>query len=86
MEWILWTALAVMLALLCYTIFWTSIVIRKKVQPVTDSFFDALELFVLSQSPRKPLRQIIANPRPSQKLAITKNQKPQPAMQVARLS
>ena len=31
MEWILWAVLAVMLALLCYTLFSTSIVIRKKV-------------------------------------------------------
>ena len=59
MEWILWAALAVMLALLCYTIFWTSIVIRKKVQPVTDSFFDALELFVRSKL--KPTKTALAN-------------------------
>jgi len=46
MEWILWAVLAVMLALLCCTIFWTATVIRKKIQPVTDSFFDALEVFI----------------------------------------
>ena len=54
MEWILWAVLAVMLALLCYTIFWTSTVIRRKVQPVTDSFFDALEVFIrLKPKPKK---------------------------------
>ena len=54
MEWILWAVLAVMLALLCYTTCWTSAVIIKKVQPVTDSFFDALELFIrLKPNPKK---------------------------------
>ncbi len=42
MEWILWIVVAVMLALLCYTVFWTSIALNKKCQPVVDSFFDAV--------------------------------------------
>jgi hypothetical protein len=46
MEWILWIVLAVMLALLCYTVFWTSIALHKKGQPVVDSFFDTLHVIM----------------------------------------
>jgi hypothetical protein len=42
MEWVLWIVVAIMLALLCYTVLWTSIALNKKGQPVVDSFFDAL--------------------------------------------
>ena len=44
MEWILWIVAAIMLALLCYTVLWTSIALNKKGQPVVDSFFDALHV------------------------------------------
>jgi hypothetical protein len=52
MEWILGIVLALMLALLCYTVFWTSLAIKRKVQPVVDSFFDALDGFLLVKSHR----------------------------------
>jgi len=70
MEWILWAVLGVMLALLCYTIFWTSTVIRKKVQPVTDSFFDALEVFIGLKPKAQENRPGKSQPNrdPSQKL------------------
>lgn len=42
MEWILWIVVGVILALLCYTIFWTSIALHKKGQPAVDSLFDAV--------------------------------------------
>jgi len=45
MEWILGIVFALMLALLCYTVFWTSVAINKKGQPFMDSFFDALHNF-----------------------------------------
>ena len=53
MEWILGIVLALMLALLCYTVFWTSRAVRRKAQPAVDSFFDALHVF-LSFKPRRP--------------------------------
>ena len=55
MEWILWSLLALMLALLCYTVFWTSLAVGKKVQPAADSFFDALYnlLFAKPPSPKR---------------------------------
>jgi hypothetical protein len=40
MEWIFWILVVVMLALLCYTVFWTSIALHKKAQPAVDSLFD----------------------------------------------
>ncbi len=46
MEWILWIVVAVMLALLSYTVFWTSIALNKKAQPAVDSFFDTLHAIV----------------------------------------
>jgi 4-amino-4-deoxy-L-arabinose transferase-like glycosyltransferase len=54
MEWILGIVLALMLALLWYTAFWTSLAIKRNVQPVVDSFFDALDgfLFVKSHRPK----------------------------------
>ena len=42
MEWILWIVVAVMLALLGYTVFWTSLSLHRKGQPVVDLLFDAL--------------------------------------------
>jgi hypothetical protein len=42
MEWFLWIVVAIMLALLCYTVFWASIALNKKGQPAVDSFFDAV--------------------------------------------
>jgi len=46
MELILWIVVGVTLALLCYTVFWTSIALNKKGQPVVDLFFDALYALV----------------------------------------
>ena len=46
MEWILWIVLAVMLALLCYSVFRTSFAIGEKVQPTVDTFFDAVDIFL----------------------------------------
>jgi hypothetical protein len=42
MEWIFWIVVAVMLVLLCYTMFWTSIALHKKGQPAVDSLFDVV--------------------------------------------
>jgi len=46
MEWILDIVLALMLALFCYTVFWTSLAAKKKGQAVVDSLFDALHAFI----------------------------------------
>lgn len=46
MEWILGILLAAMLALLCYTVFWTHAAIHKKGQPFVDSFFVALHAYL----------------------------------------
>ena len=46
MEWILGIVAAVMLALVCYTVVWTSLVTKRKEQPVVDSLFDALHAFM----------------------------------------
>jgi hypothetical protein len=51
MEWIFGIVLAVMLGLLCYTVFWTSVAVNKKGQPVVDSLFQALHYFLRAKAP-----------------------------------
>jgi hypothetical protein len=50
MEWILWIVLAVMLALLCYSVFRTSFAIGEKVQPTVDQVFEVLHVFLGGRS------------------------------------
>ena len=52
MEWILYIVIAVMLALLCYTVLWASLATKRKGQPVVDSLFDALHAFMSAKSRR----------------------------------
>ena len=42
METVVWIVLAAMLALLVYTVVWSSLEIHKKAQPSVDSLFDAV--------------------------------------------
>jgi hypothetical protein len=54
MEWILWIVVAAMLALLCYTVFWTSVALNKKGQPAVDSFFEMLHSIVSRNGKPQP--------------------------------
>jgi hypothetical protein len=45
-----------MLALLCYTVFWTSIALNKKMQPSVDSFFDVLHSVLRHDTKRQIAR------------------------------
>jgi hypothetical protein len=51
MEWIFGIVLAVMLGLLCYTVFWTSVAVNKQGQPLVDSLFQALHNFLRAKAP-----------------------------------
>jgi len=45
-EWIFWIVVALMLGLFCYSVFWTSFEVSKRLQPRLDSVFDSIYSFL----------------------------------------